>query len=205
MRCINRTSRSLALLYLCIGFSTVAHCAETAASGNTPKTYQLAPSHNPELRLSSYASTEETINAANIALKLRLNEVELYNKEIELKHMRLRAIIERGINEDRINERLYSRQLYYHPIILLTVLTLVGTSTALVVAQFIKWGKSSSITESTVEIGRDGLKLKSPFIGLLMLIVSYGFFYLYILEVYRIHPPTKDESGKAPSEISSEQ
>jgi hypothetical protein len=155
---------------------------------SVPGAGTLATSHDASLPLSSYASPELTRELANRAQTLRLREVELYNARHEADHIQRQAYLARVKAEDEFNLRLLNRQLIYHPIILTVVLILVLTSTSLVVVQFITWSRNSSVTESTFEVGKDGLKVKSPFIGLLMLIASYAFFYLYILEVYRIHP-----------------
>jgi hypothetical protein len=40
--------------------------------------------------------------------------------------------------------------------------------------------------EQSIEIGKEGMKLKTRLVGLVTLIVSMGFFYLYLVHVYPI-------------------
>lgn len=47
------------------------------------------------------------------------------------------------------------------------------------------YGKNEDSVHSTqIKISRDGLEISSPVIGLLILFISLGFFYLYLKEVY---------------------
>lgn len=41
-------------------------------------------------------------------------------------------------------------------------------------------------TQTSVKLGKDGLEISSPVIGLLILFISMGFFYLYLANVYPI-------------------
>lgn len=45
---------------------------------------------------------------------------------------------------------------------------------------------AQSGTSTSIKLGRDGLEISSPVIGLLVLFLSLGFFYLYLTNVYPI-------------------
>jgi len=45
---------------------------------------------------------------------------------------------------------------------------------------------------NTIEISKSGIKLSSPVLGLIILVISLGFFYLFIDEVY----PLRDKEGQ---------
>jgi hypothetical protein len=196
-------------IWLALGVFPTTFAAPSVDPSNqhsvvTLRTTSLTTSHDALVPLSSYASPELTRELANKAQVLRLREVELYNLNFEADQIQRQLLLARWKAEDEFNLRLLNRQLFYHPIILFVVLFLVLSSTVLVVIQFISWSRKSNSAESTFEIGKDGLKVKSPFIGLLMLVASYGFFYLYILEVYRIHPSATSGSPKI-TEVPSKQ
>jgi hypothetical protein len=74
----------------------------------------------------------------------------------------------------------------HHTSIATTILVffVVGVGLVLSIQQF----RRGSPGETSLEITRDGLKVKSPVIGLIVLIVSLVFFYLFLKVVYTINP-----------------
>jgi len=54
-------------------------------------------------------------------------------------------------------------------------------------------------TQTSIKIGKDGLEINSPVIGLLILFLSVGFFYLYLANVY----PISEVTRLAPNATSS--
>ena len=48
-------------------------------------------------------------------------------------------------------------------------------------------GASTHVTQTSIKLGKDGLEISSPVIGLLVLFLSLGFFYLYLTNVYPIN------------------
>ena len=177
--------------------------SEPAIAGTTD--LNLRPTHDASIPLSAFAEPAKTIDAANRAQELRVRELEakvdqaiatlaVERKEREVafasKQRQEDAYVQKGINEDQVRLTIFRRQLVYHPLILITVLLLVLSSTVLVFLQFRRWNNESNANESSLDLGKEGFKIKTPFVGLMMLVASYAFFYLYILEVYRIRPLT---------------
>jgi hypothetical protein len=69
-------------------------------------------------------------------------------------------------------------------LILVIFLTLCGVALAGVQ---LYWSRSILDKVKNVgEVGSAGIKVTSPFVGLLILVVSFGFFYLYVKEVYKL-------------------
>lgn len=62
--------------------------------------------------------------------------------------------------------------------------------------QFKRDKKTGQSSGATFEAGKSGVKFSSSVIGLVILFMSFGFFYLYIQEVYTIKPITLESSSK---------
>ena len=69
-------------------------------------------------------------------------------------------------------------------VIFFVVLLLVGTGIFFAWVQF-QHGKVAERHE--LEIGVKGLRISSPVLGLVILVISLAFFYLYLVYVYPIH------------------
>ena len=186
------------LVVLVFGGAAVASTAQvgtgekkeiTSIDQQSPRVLPLVQTLNANERLASFSDPAVAIHAANQAMALRLKQVELEIAQLELDRLQKQVFIEKGKKEDELRQVILGRQLFYHPVILAVVVILVLTGTLLVVWQFAAKTKSSKNSDaSEFELGKEGMKLRSNFIGLLMLVASYAFFYLYILEVYRIRP-----------------
>lgn len=76
--------------------------------------------------------------------------------------------------------------------IFLLVLAIVLTALYLAHAQLRVWMKrpmsSDGSNATALSISKEGLVLNTPFVGLLMLVGAFGFFYMYIDKVYTIQP-----------------
>lgn len=196
--------RRLVFTLACVPIGFLSNCflASAFASPKLPPTTaeSVKPSNDATLPLSSYADVAVVRETANEAQRDRISAIKA---ETVLDLKAREAFLNKGVEFDKFNITLFNKQLTYHPLILATVLTLVLSSTCLVIVQFWRWSKESSVTESTLEITKDGLKVKSPFIGLLMLLASYAFFYLYILEVYKIRTIGETDLRAAQAQIPS--
>jgi len=51
---------------------------------------------------------------------------------------------------------------------------------------YLQFRKADSSGETSLELTREGLKIRSPVIGLIVLITSWAFFYLYLVNVYKM-------------------
>lgn len=72
-------------------------------------------------------------------------------------------------------------------VIFVIVLTLVTVGVYFAWKQFsISLEEKGSESISTVEIGATGLKVSSPVLGVVILVISLGFFYLYLVHVYPV-------------------
>lgn len=107
-------------------------------------------------------------------------------------HEALRAYFDyrsRGL-EHRKN--VFAWQLFSARLIFCIVLIVVGTGIVLAILQFraelqlVREGKSTGLSRSELEASPDGLKISSSIVGLIILALSLGFFYLYLVYVYPI-------------------
>ena len=59
-------------------------------------------------------------------------------------------------------------------------------------------------TQTSIKLGKEGLEISSPVIGLLILFISMGFFYMYLANVYPITevvgPSSSETTEVRPSE-----
>lgn len=69
--------------------------------------------------------------------------------------------------------------------------------------QFKRDGSTGASSQASIEIGREGLKFSSSVIGLAILFMSFGFFYLYIERVYTIQELT-DRKGSSDFKVPTE-
>ena len=110
---------------------------------------------------------------------------ELYLRQMELTVELQQASLNRMKEEDKVNLDILESQLLYYPIILGIVSLVVATGLWFSYLQVRKTSGDSS-QYSSLEITKEGIRVRSPVIGLLILTLSLGFFYLYLTEVYRI-------------------
>ena len=103
--------------------------------------------------------------------------------------------------ENRIRQQLFERQIFFHWIILFVVVVVVLSGVWLSFLQIKK--SNGDATSGTMEISASGLKVQSSVIGLLMLGLSMGFFYLYLTNVYKLR--AEDDPTKAGSPTQQEE
>jgi hypothetical protein len=112
---------------------------------------------------------------------LKLNELQERNLQDALTRQET-AERYRAVGDD-ITNRVIQRQLVLNPIILSSVLVIVFFGLYL---SYLQVSKGQAGGESSFEIGKEGFKIRSSVVGLLILCASLGFFYLYLTNVYRI-------------------
>jgi len=78
-------------------------------------------------------------------------------------------------------------QYIYSMIIFVVVMVLVLAGLYLAYMQFKIDAKSKDTSVSSIEISREGVKIRSSVIGVFILIISFAFFSLYIKDIYTIH------------------
>ena len=86
-------------------------------------------------------------------------------------------------------------------VIFLGVMAIIGTGLYFSYMQF-RSAKHAQ-TQTSIKLGKDGLEISSPVIGLLILFISMGFFYLYLANVYPITEvvgPTSSQTAVSSSE-----
>ncbi|HYL87540.1 MAG TPA: hypothetical protein VEU32_02105 [Burkholderiales bacterium] len=114
--------------------------------------------------------------------KYNIAQYEYPTKLMELREAEYREALRYREKIDASNLEALSQQGFYGQLIVWLVILLVLGGFALSWLAFQK-GQTG---ESSLEISRDGLKIRSPIIGLIVLLFSFGFFYLFITEVYNI-------------------
>lgn len=82
------------------------------------------------------------------------------------------------------------------------VIILVLSGLYLSYLQFKKEDKATSATK--IEAGAKGVSIDSPVIGLIILFMSFAFFYLYIMEVYTIKPIVLETQIEQDKNITSQ-
>jgi hypothetical protein len=80
-------------------------------------------------------------------------------------------------------ERTYEWQYWASILIFFLVITAVGLGLWMSFLHFYEGRKGGG---GTMKVSRDGVEVSSPVIGLLILVVSLAFFYLYLTQVYPI-------------------
>jgi len=83
--------------------------------------------------------------------------------------------------------RVFEWQLSSARIIFVTVLLLVGAGITLAALQFRAGATANGVAATTeLNLSREGIKVSSPVLGVIILVVSLAFFYLYLVYVYPI-------------------
>jgi hypothetical protein len=86
-------------------------------------------------------------------------------------------------------------------VIFVCIMTIIGSGLYFSYMQF--RSARHAQTQTSIKLGRDGLEISSPVIGLLILVISMGFFYLYLANVYPITEvvgPTSSQTVSSPDE-----
>ena len=91
-----------------------------------------------------------------------------------------------SLRTEMLRTEIFGRQLIYDPIILIVVIVIVFSGIYLSYLQVKRDLGTNSAQDSSIEITRDGVKVRSAVIGLLILFISLAFFYLYLTQVYTI-------------------
>lgn len=148
--------------------------------------------------------------------KLRIERLESEIKKLHLEDKETEMLIASNNNIYQIRGDTFKNQQKQNIMIFYLVLLLVVSSISFVFIQLFIWAKeykkqndiinqiknnqnnnttqtennqhdvTSQIGNSQFELSPQNLKVTTPFIGLLTLIVTYLFFYMYITEVYKI-------------------
>lgn len=87
---------------------------------------------------------------------------------------------------NRINDQIYSRQVYYDVVILIMVIVIVMAGIWFSALQAFRDYKKGNGAETSLEITKEGLKIRSPVVGLIALFMSFWFFYVYVERVYTV-------------------
>lgn len=119
-----------------------------------------------------------TTNGITDLEKHRFEEIKLL-----LEEKRLRIEVQRNENEIRV--KTFEQQLCFNVVILILVIIITLAGIGFTWVQM-KETSTAQGQETSIEITRDGLKIRSSVIGLLILVVSLVFFYLYLIGVYKI-------------------
>lgn len=73
-------------------------------------------------------------------------------------------------------------------IIFVTVIILVFSGLVLAALQFYWSYSHGTKTDTTLKVGLKGIEVASPVLGVVILVISLAFFYLYLVHIYPIHP-----------------
>lgn len=103
--------------------------------------------------------------------------------------------------ENRIRQELYSRQATYHWVILIVVVIVVLAGVGMSFLQVLSFARSPNAGANTLEISAQGVKIKSPVVGLVALVLSLGFFYLYLKDVYTLK--SEDDPTRSHTHVSA--
>ena len=135
--------------------------------------------------LHDYIDSIETLDPNILSTKYLMALEEFKIKKMQLDLDEKRFYIYRNKKESHIRNSTFQQQLTFNVIILTVVIVIIVTG---LMFSYIHMKKTSTdpTQETSIEITRDGLKIRSSVIGLLILIVSLVFFYLYLTEVYTI-------------------
>ncbi len=83
-------------------------------------------------------------------------------------------------------KKVFNWQYYSSIIIFVTVLLIVYSGLILSFMHFRQSLKSNLDSETEMEIGKMGIKVRSSIIGIIILLISVSFLYLYLAHVYQI-------------------
>jgi len=90
----------------------------------------------------------------------------------------------------RYRSRVFEWQLFSSRVIFATVIMLVGSGVVFAAIQFragLKRPRSAASDEATqIDLSAGSVKVSSPVLGVIILVISLGFFYLYLVYVYPI-------------------
>lgn len=94
-------------------------------------------------------------------------------------------------------------QYYSTIVIFIAVMTMIGCGLYFSYMQF--RSAKSAPTQTSIKVSREGLEISSPVIGLLILFISMGFFYLYLANVYPITEVVGANSAQAQTQPAASQ
>lgn len=165
------------------------------------ETSQTAKLNDDDVRQASF---RKAIALSELEVAYKKREADAYIAYLNNNVAALQA-------EQVIRREIFSSQLRHHPWVLGSVIILVFAGVLLAYFQVLTAQRAQSIaipaaasseggqplptpadpinvSQSELEISRDKLVLRSHIVGLLILLISLGFFYLYLVYVYTIHP-----------------
>lgn len=95
-----------------------------------------------------------------------------------------------------LRHKVFRQQFYISGVIFLLVIALVGVGVYFAFVQFERGKAAGAAMDRTdLELGAGGLKISSSVLGLLVLALSMGFFFLYLKYVYPISVLTPDATA----------
>lgn len=171
------TWRALLLILLALPAAASAKTAEEIAGEMLraqPQAQALLPAGTcpppPDLGRQGRALCAAALDAATEAMR--------YNAEVH-----------------RYNANMYRRHQFWTEAAAVAVYLLTASGLVFAELQFFGYGRAGA-TQSDLELMGVG-KISSPVIGLVILVISLGFFYLYVKEVYTIKPADATVAGPA--------
>lgn len=117
--------------------------------------------------------------------------VALESLQLALAREQIFVANERAQLEDRIAKQAHTHtvlrhQLWMSWLILLLVFAIVGVGLRMSYLQMRQWLETRAEGANSFELGKDGVKLNSPVIGLFIFLISTYFFSVYVDKVYAI-------------------
>lgn len=136
-----------------------------------------------DLEIAPPRQNEVITHSTSDALEFIINE--------ETKKDLGRAVYDNQLWTMKRNEEIYAWQDLSTKLIFAIVVILVFVGVIFAGMQFFKQQQSEALPKdedsvSHIEISTSGIKVSSPFIGVILLFLSLGFFYLYLVYVYPI-------------------
>jgi len=129
-----------------------------------------------------YYITEHNMNIATLEAKQRYVKIQLDHFE----------------ENNKIIENTYHQQQITTSLIFYLVVFMTLTGLGLSYMQFKK--DTDSNVQSTFKLSKDGLEFSSSVVGVIVLFISFFFFYLYVKDVYTI--TTNNEQNKSKFQIN---
>jgi len=134
--------------------------------------------------ISLNVAAQELATVQELSLAYELEQARLAVQSVELAKKTDLAQSEYRLFELQYRKDAFQLQSFQTIIIFIVVIGLVVGGFVLAALQFRQDKQDPSV--SSFEISRDGLKIQSSVIGLLVLTISMVFFFVYIRDVYKI-------------------
>lgn len=179
--------RTIISVLAIVCFTNVAFPAWSAAKGHNPSTLEEA-----QKQINFLEQKVKDLQAINNALNARLDQVGSISGNAEYRSAWIdyyKKLMERNI-------RMYTWQNEATQTIHKTTIVLVISALVISVAQIVfgmvfhrrKQGSSEQEKE-TLELSATRIKIATTVSGMILLLITFAFFYVYVQEVYAIKPP----------------